>query len=160
MLGWTNSPVDVPQLSNALVQLDVCDHPTRQNDITDAGLLQVVGHVVGCDALEHMLIARSHVDLRELGRQHACEIEVVALADPERSRLQIESRQQHVAENLRIAIRCQSDDLPFVTARLESQRRRHRFVERPQRVWILDAMQRAESGRPRPTLIVPARPEP
>ena len=107
-----------------------------------------------------MLIRGRDVDLRELDRQQPREVHVVALDDPERARLAMEARQQHVAKHCGIAVGRQPDDLAFVPARLEAEPGRHRLVERAERVRVLDAVHALDALRRGRSLTLPARPMP
>ena len=82
-------------------------------------------HVVGRHTFEHVLIRGGNVDLRKLRGQHTREVQVVALSNAIVARRRVESGEQHVAKDRWISVCREPDNLAFVTARLESERRGH-----------------------------------
>ena len=133
-------PLDACQLSNPLIQFDVRHDAAGQHDVPETGLLEIELHVAGRHDFEDVLVRRGDVDLRELRREQTGEIEVVDLPDPEAARRDFEAREQHIAEDLGIAVGGEPDNLAFVPAGLETEARRHRLVERPERVRELYGM--------------------
>src|SRR5262245_26440034 len=97
--------------------------------------------IAGGNDLQHVLVRRSDVDLRKLRREHAREEDVVAFENFEVAVFDGEPREQYVAQDGRVAVCGETDNLAFVTARLHAESRGHRFVERPERVGKLDAVQ-------------------
>ncbi len=126
--------VDALDLPQPLVELHVGDDAAREHEVAHAGLLQILRHVRDRDFLEDALVRRGDVDLREVCRQQPREIHVVRLDDAEPAVVLHEAAAQQVAQHRRIAVGRETDDLALVPARRESECRRHRLVERAERV--------------------------
>jgi hypothetical protein len=150
------------QLPQPLIELDVRHHAAGQHEVLQPGLLQVVRDVTGGHDFQHVLVGGGDVNLGELRGEHPREVQVVAFANAEVARLDVEPGEQDLLQHQRIAVGRQSDNLPFVAARLEAEAGRHPFVERAGGMWELDAVETRDlpsaarahaAGEPRPVAI-------
>src|SRR5262245_65775343 len=90
--------IDSRQFAETLIELDVCDDATGQDQVPESCLAEVVCDVVRGNKFEDVLIRRRDVDLGKLRRQHAREVHVIALEDLEVAVFDRESGEEHIAK--------------------------------------------------------------
>jgi hypothetical protein len=133
--------LNTANLAQTLIQLDIGNNAAGKHQLPETRLLEIMSDVHCRDPFEHVLVGGRNIDLRELGRQHPGEVEIVAFTYPEIARFHVKAGQQHVLQDGGIAIGRETDNLAFVPARLKTQAGSDRFVERTQRMRELDPVQ-------------------
>src|SRR5579864_5771852 len=136
MFGWMKMPWTPSIPRSRWFSLTLATTP-RKHQVRETRLPDVLGDVGRRHLLEDALVGGRDVDLRELGREQAREVEIVRLDDAEPAVVLDEPAAQERAQDGWIAIGRQAHDLPLVPARFEAECRSHRLVERPERMRVL-----------------------
>ena len=159
MFGWMKMPLDARHLAQALIQLDVGDDAARQHQVRQAGLLarsarRSAWRPPRARAGRRPRRRSSGTALASIRAKYTLLLSTMRKPPGSWSNRASSTSREH----RRVAVRRQADDLAFVAARLETERRGHRLVERAERVRVLDAVDALDPPS-RPMLMLPARPD-